>query len=220
MRWSNADTGTGNSPDHRLQHRKVQEFKVEFYTQSCIFIIHVQTCIMANVTIKYDRNFSLCLCSLSFTVFDMSGQSRYRNLWEHYYKYETQDAVTHPILKNATVPRLRDTSNFFSSPQRKSRHHLCHWQRWQTENGRCQRGTGYSSQPRRCVIRRQSVFTPLACEWRHILYTVSTENHDWHLLSEASINCCHSYFTIQHFTSKTLWRSPWVHWLSLWIETC
>ena len=26
--------------------------------------------------------------SLSFTVFDMSGQSRYRNLWEHYYKYE------------------------------------------------------------------------------------------------------------------------------------
>ncbi|CDQ89390.1 unnamed protein product [Oncorhynchus mykiss] len=24
--------------------------------------------------------------SLSFTVFDMSGQSRYRNLWEHYYK--------------------------------------------------------------------------------------------------------------------------------------
>ncbi|CAB1429834.1 unnamed protein product [Pleuronectes platessa] len=23
---------------------------------------------------------------LSFTVFDMSGQSRYRNLWEHYYK--------------------------------------------------------------------------------------------------------------------------------------
>lgn len=28
-------------------------------------------------------------CSLSFTVFDMSGQSRYRNLWEHYYKYKT-----------------------------------------------------------------------------------------------------------------------------------
>ncbi|XP_029695895.1 ADP-ribosylation factor-like protein 6 isoform X2 [Takifugu rubripes] len=24
--------------------------------------------------------------SLSFTVFDMSGQSRYRNLWEHYFK--------------------------------------------------------------------------------------------------------------------------------------
>ncbi|XP_058479246.1 ADP-ribosylation factor-like protein 6 isoform X2 [Solea solea] len=24
--------------------------------------------------------------SMSFTVFDMSGQSRYRNLWEHYYK--------------------------------------------------------------------------------------------------------------------------------------
>lgn len=27
--------------------------------------------------------------SLSFTIFDMSGQSRYRNLWEHYYKYKT-----------------------------------------------------------------------------------------------------------------------------------
>lgn len=26
-------------------------------------------------------------CSLSFTVFDMSGQGRYRNLWEHYYRY-------------------------------------------------------------------------------------------------------------------------------------
>lgn len=23
---------------------------------------------------------------LAFTVFDMSGQGRYRNLWEHYYK--------------------------------------------------------------------------------------------------------------------------------------
>lgn len=26
------------------------------------------------------------LCSLSFTVFDMSGQGKYRDLWEHYYK--------------------------------------------------------------------------------------------------------------------------------------
>ena len=24
--------------------------------------------------------------NLGFTVFDMSGQGRYRNLWEHYYK--------------------------------------------------------------------------------------------------------------------------------------
>ncbi|OCT93881.1 hypothetical protein XELAEV_18011552mg [Xenopus laevis] len=32
----------------------------------------------------------ICICKLlgglSFTVFDMSGQGRYRNLWEHYYK--------------------------------------------------------------------------------------------------------------------------------------
>ena len=27
--------------------------------------------------------------NLSFTVFDMSGQGRYRNLWEHYYKEAT-----------------------------------------------------------------------------------------------------------------------------------
>ncbi|XP_036616946.1 ADP-ribosylation factor-like protein 6 [Trichosurus vulpecula] len=26
------------------------------------------------------------IATLSFTVFDMSGQERYRNLWEHYYK--------------------------------------------------------------------------------------------------------------------------------------
>jgi ADP-ribosylation factor-like protein 6 len=25
-------------------------------------------------------------CSISFTVWDMSGQGRYRNLWEHYYE--------------------------------------------------------------------------------------------------------------------------------------
>lgn len=31
-----------------------------------------------------------CACSLSFTVFDMSGQGRYRNLWEHYYRYLSQ----------------------------------------------------------------------------------------------------------------------------------
>ncbi|XP_039261042.1 ADP-ribosylation factor-like protein 6 [Styela clava] len=30
--------------------------------------------------------------SISFTVFDMSGQGRYRNLWEHYYK------ETHAII--------------------------------------------------------------------------------------------------------------------------
>lgn len=30
--------------------------------------------------------FSCQIFSLNFTVFDMSGQGRYRNLWEHYYK--------------------------------------------------------------------------------------------------------------------------------------
>lgn len=33
-------------------------------------------------------------CSLSFTVFDMSGQSRYRNLWEHYFKYKPDQSLT------------------------------------------------------------------------------------------------------------------------------
>ena len=27
-----------------------------------------------------------CISSVAFTVFDMSGQGRYRNLWEHYYQ--------------------------------------------------------------------------------------------------------------------------------------
>uniref|UniRef100_A0A2K5I8N1 ADP ribosylation factor like GTPase 6 n=1 Tax=Colobus angolensis palliatus TaxID=336983 RepID=A0A2K5I8N1_COLAP len=42
--------------------------------------------------------------SLSFTVFDMSGQGRYRNLWEHYY-------IKHrriPILFFANKMDLRD----------------------------------------------------------------------------------------------------------------
>uniref|UniRef100_A0A4W5KFL2 ADP-ribosylation factor-like 6 n=1 Tax=Hucho hucho TaxID=62062 RepID=A0A4W5KFL2_9TELE len=31
------------------------------------------------------QEFKVVINVLSFTVFDMSGQSRYRNLWEHYY---------------------------------------------------------------------------------------------------------------------------------------
>lgn len=34
----------------------------------------------------------IMMANLSFTVFDMSGQGRYRNLWEHYYK------ETHAII--------------------------------------------------------------------------------------------------------------------------
>ena len=44
---------------------------------------------VANMMIvKFTPNFFLSLSpSVSFTVFDMSGQGRYRNLWEHYYKW-------------------------------------------------------------------------------------------------------------------------------------
>lgn len=65
--------------------------------------------------------------SLSFTVFDMSGQGRYRNLWEHYYKEgqaiifvidsadklrmvvakeELDTLLNHPDVKHRRVPIL------------------------------------------------------------------------------------------------------------------
>ncbi|XP_013919323.1 PREDICTED: ADP-ribosylation factor-like protein 6 isoform X4 [Thamnophis sirtalis] len=65
--------------------------------------------------------------SLSFTVFDMSGQGRYRNLWEHYYgdcqaiifvidssdilrmvvaKEELDTLLAHPDLKHRRIPIL------------------------------------------------------------------------------------------------------------------
>ncbi|KAI5625969.1 ADP-ribosylation factor-like protein 6, partial [Silurus asotus] len=65
--------------------------------------------------------------SLSFTVFDMSGQGRYRNLWEHYYKEgqaiifvidssdklrmvvakeELDTLLNHPDVKHRRIPIL------------------------------------------------------------------------------------------------------------------
>ncbi|KAH0624947.1 hypothetical protein JD844_032890 [Phrynosoma platyrhinos] len=65
--------------------------------------------------------------TLSFTVFDMSGQGRYRNLWEHYYKdcqaiifvidssdklrmvvakEELDTLMNHPDLKHRRIPIL------------------------------------------------------------------------------------------------------------------
>ncbi|XP_050413374.1 ADP-ribosylation factor-like protein 6 [Patella vulgata] len=65
--------------------------------------------------------------SLSFTAFDMSGQGRYRNLWEHYYrechgvifvvdssdklrmvvaKDELDQLLQHPDVKNRRIPIL------------------------------------------------------------------------------------------------------------------
>lgn len=65
--------------------------------------------------------------SLSFTAYDMSGQGRYRNLWEHYYrevdaivfvvdsadkmrfvvsKEELFSMLTHPDLKTKSLPIL------------------------------------------------------------------------------------------------------------------
>ncbi|XP_055499659.1 ADP-ribosylation factor-like protein 6 isoform X2 [Leucoraja erinacea] len=53
---------------------------------------------------------------LSFTVFDMSGQGRYRNLWEHYYnvdrlrisvvKEELDTLLIHPDVKHSRTPIL------------------------------------------------------------------------------------------------------------------
>lgn len=83
-------------------------------------------------------------CSLSFTVFDMSGQSRYRNLWEHYFKYKTDQSLTKRHIKGSAWTLTS------CPPQRKPRRHLRRWQQRQTEDGCCQRGTPHSSQPRRC----------------------------------------------------------------------
>ncbi|XP_011783050.1 PREDICTED: ADP-ribosylation factor-like protein 6 [Colobus angolensis palliatus] len=46
--------------------------------------------------------------SLSFTVFDMSGQGRYRNLWEHYYKSGRVMIVLFSLLdiKHRRIPIL------------------------------------------------------------------------------------------------------------------
>ncbi|KAL7983502.1 hypothetical protein Chor_000378 [Crotalus horridus] len=45
--------------------------------------------------------------SLSFTVFDMSGQGRYRNLWEHYYKdCQAIIFVIDSNLKHRRIPIL------------------------------------------------------------------------------------------------------------------
>ena len=65
--------------------------------------------------------------SLNFTAFDMSGQSRYRNLWEHYYrqtdaiifvidssdkmrlvvcKEEFESMLNHADIKNRNIPIL------------------------------------------------------------------------------------------------------------------
>ncbi|XP_051877809.1 ADP-ribosylation factor-like protein 6 isoform X2 [Pristis pectinata] len=54
--------------------------------------------------------------SLSFTVFDMSGQGRYRYLWEHYYnadklrivvaKEELETLLIHPDIKHRQIPIL------------------------------------------------------------------------------------------------------------------
>ena len=49
--------------------------------------------------------------SIAFTVYDMSGQGRYRNLWEHYYRFENPSLLENlfifflPVL-NSTVDAI------------------------------------------------------------------------------------------------------------------
>ncbi|KAB0407656.1 hypothetical protein E2I00_019591 [Balaenoptera physalus] len=55
--------------------------------------------------------------SLSFTVFDMSGQGRYRNLWEHYYNVENEPMSTSQKKENVLsseavkIPQSEDRRN-------------------------------------------------------------------------------------------------------------
>uniref|UniRef100_A0AAQ4Q6Q7 ADP-ribosylation factor-like protein 6 n=1 Tax=Gasterosteus aculeatus aculeatus TaxID=481459 RepID=A0AAQ4Q6Q7_GASAC len=79
---------------------------------------------MTNIFIGFSLFY---FCSLSFTVFDMSGQGRYRNLWEHYYKEgqaiifvidsadklrmvvakeELDTLLNHPDVKHRRIPIL------------------------------------------------------------------------------------------------------------------
>lgn len=52
--------------------------------------------------------------SLAFTAFDMSGQGRYRNLWEHYYKechgiifvVDSSDKLRMPVVKDELAQLL------------------------------------------------------------------------------------------------------------------
>ena len=61
-------------------HLKTALFHIDHYV---IWIFYVEA-ITSFVAFKW--LFSGQFFSLNFTVFDMSGQGRYRNLWEHYYK--------------------------------------------------------------------------------------------------------------------------------------
>ncbi|XP_047436730.1 ADP-ribosylation factor-like protein 6 [Mugil cephalus] len=45
--------------------------------------------------------------SLSFTVFDMSGQGRYRNLWEHYYKFRVSLLLKMPVVVSVRYETIR-----------------------------------------------------------------------------------------------------------------
>ncbi|XP_068755581.1 ADP-ribosylation factor-like protein 6 isoform X1 [Montipora capricornis] len=50
--------------------------------------------------------------SLNFTVFDMSGQGRYRNLWEHYYKlvFEERGKLVEYMKKNLSEQNREPTN--------------------------------------------------------------------------------------------------------------
>lgn len=53
---------------------------------------------------------------------------------------------------NTTLKALAQPPDCPYPPQRQPRHHIRHWQQWQTENGCCQRGARHSSQPPRCKL--------------------------------------------------------------------
>lgn len=55
-----------------------------------------------------------CGCSISFTVWDMSGQGRYRNLWEHYYEWVafTTHLCRHNLLLYVFILTMFKSINF------------------------------------------------------------------------------------------------------------
>ncbi len=111
-------SSTRHRPNHWLQHREVQDIQVAVHhkTTTCwtfdkihcpwnavsssrsstllskiSLYVFILLCFFNLMQLEWvQKNVLFSSCSLSFTVFDMSGQGRYRNLWEHYYKWVCQ----------------------------------------------------------------------------------------------------------------------------------
>ena len=78
-------------------------------------INHFKTPDSKSITINPTVGFSMekfAFKSLNFTTYDMSGQGRYRNLWEHYYK--DSDGIVYVIDSSDKLRYVVSKEEFFS----------------------------------------------------------------------------------------------------------